>query len=85
MKKLLLVIAVICTAVFFSACDEPSNPSPTRVAVTLDLNGGEIEGSVSHTVSIGENLILNTPSKYGFDFVGWSHDGEIVCLSPFTI
>lgn len=85
MKKLLLVIAVICTAVFFSACNEPSNPSPTRVAVTLDLNGGEIEGSVSHTVSIGENLILNTPSKYGFDFVGWSHDGEIVCLSPFTI
>ena len=85
MKKLLLIIAVICMAVFFSACGDTSEPAPTRVAVTLDLNGGEIEGGVSHTASIGENLILNIPTKYGFDFVGWSHEGEIVSLSPFTI
>ena len=85
MKKLLLIIAVICMAVFVSACKEPSDPAPTRVAVTLDLDGGVIEGGVSHTVSIGENLILNTPTKYGFDFVGWSHDGKIVSLAPFTI
>lgn len=85
MKKLLLILTVLCMAVFFSACNEPSNPAPTRVAVTLDLNGGEIEGGVSHTAVIGENLTLNTPTKYGYEFIGWSHEGEIVSLSPFNI
>ena len=85
MRKILLILTVLCMAVFFSACNEPSTPAPTRVAVTLDLDGGEIEGGVSHTAIIGENLILNTPTKYGYEFIGWSHEGEIVSITPFNI
>ncbi len=86
MKKFLSLLAIICLAVFVSACVEPDDtPTPTKVSVTLDLDGGEIDGSLSHFAEIGKNLVINQPTKYGFDFVGWSYNGEIISLSPFNV
>ena len=86
MKKFLCLISIICLAVFFSACSNSDDTlSPTRVSITLDLDGGEIEGGLSHTAIIGENLELSVPTKYGFDFVGWKYNDAFVSLTPFTI
>ncbi len=86
MKKFLCLLAVICLAVFFSACDTPDDtPAPTRVSVTLDLDGGEIAGGISYTAIIGEDLEVGIPTKYGFDFVGWKYNDDIVSITPFNI
>lgn len=88
MKRFLCVIACVCAVIFLSACKDqtPSTePKPTRVAVTLDLDGGEIVGGTSHTAVIGENLILQTPTKYGYDFVCWTYKDSEISLSPFSI
>ena len=88
MKKFLCIIACLLAVFAFSACNDGNQPDstrPTRVAITLDLNGGEVEGGTSHTAVIGENLILPTPTKYGYDFYCWTYKGEEVSLSPFNI
>ncbi len=88
MKRFLCVIACVCAVIFLSACKDqtpPIEPQPTRVAVTLDLDGGEIVGGTSYTAVIGENLIIETPTKYGYDFAGWTCNGSDVSLSPFNV
>ena len=86
MRKFLCIIACVFAVIGLTACNDNNSPAdvkPTRVAVTLDLNGGSVEGGVSYTAIIGENLILPTPTKYGYDFSGWTYMGEEVSLTPF--
>ena len=88
MKKLLCIIACVFAVIGLTACNDNNSPAetrPTRVAITLDLNGGEVVGGISHTAIIGENLILPTPTKYGYDFYCWTYKGEEISLSPFEI
>ena len=84
MKKLLCLIACFCAIFFISACnDEPLPPSTT--SVTLELDGGKIDGGLSYTATIGKDLLLNTPTKHGHTFLGWSYNGEIIDITPFSI
>lgn len=88
MKKLLCIIACVLAVIGLTACNDNNPPAetvPTRVAITLDLDGGEVVGGISHTAIIGENLILPTPTKYGYDFYCWTYKGEEISLSPFEI
>ena len=88
MKRILCILACLCAVLTLSACKDENPPTetmPTRVAVTLDLDGGSIEGGISHTAKIGENLILPTPTREGYDFYCWTYKGEEISLSPFEI
>ena len=46
---------------------------PIEYTITYDLDGGEVEDDnpVTYTVE-SENIILNNPTKLGYEFVGWT-------------
>ena len=51
--------------------------SAKTYTLTLDLDGGEIEGSNEITVTFGEQIpALPTPTKDGYDAVGWTFGGQ---------
>ena len=86
MKKILCALTCIFAVFFAVACNDDDSPVlPTVISVSLDLNGGEIEGPRSYTVEYGKNLIIEQPTKHGHEFIGWSYNGEIISLEPFVI
>lgn len=50
--------------------------SETTVVITYNVNGGET--LTSTTIKKGENLVLPTPVRKGYSFVGWYVDGKLV-------
>lgn len=86
MKRILCALTCIFAVFFAVACNDDDSPVlPTVISVSLDLNGGEIEGPRSYTVEYGKNLIIEQPTKHGHEFIGWSYNGEIISLEPFAI
>lgn len=64
---------------------------PDSFQVTLNPNGGELNGadqSVTATLRYGETCAtLPTPTKYGYDFVGWNskEDGKGIPVGTNTL
>ena len=64
---------------------------PDSFKVTLNPNGGELNGadqSVTATLRYGEKCeTLPTPTKYGYDFVGWNskEDGTGISVGKDTL
>ena len=61
---------------------------PDSFQVTLNPNGGELNGadqSVTATLRYGETCAtLQTPTKYGYDFVGWNSKEDGTGSSVYT-
>ena len=56
--------------------------TPNVYAISYDVSGGFVgENPASYTVESGD-IILNDPSREGFDFVGWFMDGVKVNKIP---
>ena len=84
MKKLLCLLACISAIFFVTACND-NPPPPQTVSVTLDLCGGSITGSQTYTATVGSDLVIETPTKTGYEFGGWEYNGTIVALTPFNL
>ncbi len=52
--------------------------------VTLDPNEGEISNTKAY-VTCGEEADLETPTREGYDFMGWMYDGKLVNTSSWNI
>ncbi len=86
MKKFLCLIFLILTAGCFVACNNGGGSDKVETStVTLDLDGGSIEGATTYHATLWEDLILPTPTKEGYDFKGWFYQGGYVSLKPFMI
>lgn len=71
MKKfinVLLIGAILCLSMSFFGCGK-------QITIKLDANGGSVEVSQVEYKK-GDNLVLPTPKKPGYDFVEWLKDGE---------
>jgi uncharacterized repeat protein (TIGR02543 family) len=53
--------------------------------ITLNLNGGSIDGATEFNVQLGDELNINDPVRDGYTFGGWLYIGEVVDLSSWSI
>ncbi len=51
---------------------EPGWVEPTFGSLSFELNGGKVEGELPVQYEIGKELVLPTPTKLGYKFLGWS-------------
>ena len=47
---------------------------PKTYSITYNLDEGEFLGSVIDSYNIRDNVLLPTPSKAGYEFIGWTSD-----------
>ena len=88
MKRFLCLIACITSIFCLTACikgDENTEPQAQTVSITLDLDGGAITGSQTITATVGKDLVIEAPTKTGYNFVGWQYNGNSVTLTPFNL
>ena len=87
MKKFLCLIFLILSAVCFVACNRGNDDDLNidTAIVTLDLDGGLIDGATTYYATLWEDLIIPTPYKEGYEFKGWYYQGGYVSLAPFMI
>ncbi len=86
MKKLICLLSFILIFSCLVACNGSEDFSPQgNVNVTLDLDGGEIDGKTSYLVRLWEDFDIPTPRKKGHDFKGWTHNGSFVTFKPWMI
>lgn len=86
MKKLICILSFILIFSCLVACNNSSDfTSEKQISVTLDLDGGSIDGATSYTFSLWEDVSLPTPAKKGYEFTGWTHNGNFVSLKPWMI
>ena len=79
-SKVLLVLSLLLVVMMaFSACDLFAE----KYVVTLDANGGRIDGDESYEVTALSMLDLPSPKKDGYIFIGW-YAGEGPTESKFT-
>ena len=57
---------------------EPSGVTPKNYTVTLDANGGAINGSATKTVSYNSEYNLPVATKDNYTFIGWEVSGSLV-------
>ena len=58
-----------------------ANWSANHYKITYDENGGDMLSDNSQVVEYGADYTLKTPTKTGYDFVGWEYKGKIVDIS----
>lgn len=86
MKKLICLLSFVLIFSCLVACNGSGNSnSGERVNVTLDLDGGSIAGGTSYNLVLWEDANIPTPTKKGYDFTGWTHNGNFVSLIPWMI
>ena len=56
---------------------EPSGITPKNYTITLDTNGGTINGAITKTVSYDSEYNLPVASKDNYTFVGWEVNGSL--------
>ncbi|MBQ8545414.1 MAG: InlB B-repeat-containing protein [Clostridia bacterium] len=92
-KKLIaLILCIFCLASIFAltSCgdngdtDTDTSAEPTEITIYLDVKGGQMNFSYEFEWTANEDIeYLPTPTKDGYEFLGWSLNGEIVTL-PFS-
>ena len=66
--------------------DPPTPPTPTETyTITLELNGGTLDKTTIEYTAETEDFDLPTPTKEGYDFLGWTGSETTVPLTPMTI
>ncbi|MBQ3644658.1 MAG: InlB B-repeat-containing protein [Candidatus Riflebacteria bacterium] len=66
--------------------EPPSPPTPTETyTITIDLNGGILDKTTIEYTAETESFDLPTPTKEGYDFLGWTGSETTVPLTPMTI
>ncbi len=66
----------------------PPKVSKTEYEITLNLNGGHIDGKYiidNIKKEKGSSVTLPTPTKEGYDFVDWKKENGEVVKSPFIL
>ena len=48
------------------------------ISVTLDPNGGTVDGNTQFSLSFGSTYSLPTPNYTGKDFLGWFYNGSLI-------
>ena len=69
MNKINKIIIILISFLFIS-CNVPNPPEPLEYKINYDLDGGlcnDLELEFKHN----EIVILPTPVKEGFTFIGW--------------
>lgn len=54
-----------------------ANCKAIEYSISYDLNGGTNNSNNSTKYTIEDEVVLATPEKVGYTFVGWSNDGRI--------
>ncbi len=66
--------------------EPPSPPTPTETyTITIDLNGGILDKTTIEYTAETESFDLPTPTKEGYEFLGWTGSETTVPLTPMTI
>ena len=68
MKKISLFLFVVLLSIVFISCGEK-----TKYTITYDLDGGTCDALISEYTE-GNEVILPTPTKDGYIFLGWYQD-----------
>ncbi|MCL2522672.1 MAG: InlB B-repeat-containing protein, partial [Erysipelotrichales bacterium] len=55
--------------------------SANTYTVAFDVNDGDALNPNTQTVTFGESYVLPIPTKTGYEFVGWHHNGYYVALT----
>ena len=85
--KRLFIILTIFSLSFLVCCgdDKPvEEPKPTYT-LTFDLDGGAFTTEVSLTYQDGNEYVLPTPTKKGYEFSGWKEVLEDNSLSTYEV
>ena len=45
--------------------------------ITYKLNGGILDNTSPKSYTVEDTIVLDTPAKLGYDFIGWSDEGRI--------
>ena len=45
--------------------------------ITYELNGGILDNTPPESYTVEDTIVLDTPAKLGYDFIGWSDEGRI--------
>ncbi len=86
MKKLVCLLSFILIFSCLIACNGSNNtPTVDVVTVNLDLDGGSINGKTSYDAVLWEDVSIPKPTKKGYEFSGWTHNGNFVSLTPWMI
>ena len=46
-------------------------------SITYELNGGILDSTPPKSYTVEDTIVLDTPAKLGYDFIGWSNEGRI--------
>ena len=46
-------------------------------SITYELNGGILDNTPPESYTVEDTIVLDTPTKLGYDFIGWSNEGRI--------
>ena len=70
MKKIIFILCLILLSTFFINCNKD-----TKFTIVYDLDGGLCDSLVEEYL-FGEEVVLPTPTKEGYNFLGW-FDGDV--------
>ena len=45
--------------------------------ISYELNGGILDNTPPESYTVEDTIVLDTPAKLGYDFIGWSDEGRI--------
>lgn len=88
-KIIALILCIFCLTSIFalascSGSGDTDTDAPTEIVIYLDVKGGTMNFSQEFEWGANEDIeYLPTPTKEGYEFLGWSLNGEIVTV-PFS-